>query len=357
VSRDVRARPILRVPRSSEGGEVAAEERDATGARRAGRCELGGERAVDRRRRLRVARERLARVARRQFGVVSAGQARAAGVSSVVLRTLVDDGVLQRRARGVYAFRAVPDSREARWMVASLLLGDRAVLSHRTAASVHGLPHGLRQDAVHVTVAGRWPAERPGIQLHATTVLSAASVTRVGRLPVTAVPRTLCDVAGELGDAAEVRRLVAAAVRTGAAQVDRIRGELADRGRFAGRTALRAALDELSPLEPQAREELESRFLRLTTRAGVPPTAMNHPVVDGFGRRRELDAIWLPHGVYAELDSRRYHGTLVDWHDDLRRENALSIAGFTVCLRFSWADLEGHADAVVDTIRRALAAV
>jgi hypothetical protein len=155
-------------------------------------------------------------------------------------------------------------------------------------------------------------------------------VTRVGRLRVTAVPRTLCDVAGELGDAAEVRRLVAAAVRTGAAHVDRIRAEVAERGRFAGRTAIRAALDELSPLEPQAREELESRFLRLTTRAGVAPTAMNHPVVDGFGRRRELDAIWLPHGVYAELDSRRYHGTLVDWHDDLRRENALSIAGFTV---------------------------
>ena len=113
-------------------------------------------------------------------------------------------------------------------------------------------------------------------------------------------------------------------------------------------------LDELSPLEPWSRSALESRFLTITSAAGVGPTAMNHPVTDGDGRRRVLDAVWLPTPVFAELDSQAHHGTWADRNDDLRRENALALSGFTVCLRFTWQHLHDDPRWVVDTVRRAL---
>jgi hypothetical protein len=176
-----------------------------------------------------------------------------------------------------------------------------------------------------------------------------------GPLRVTSVARTLCDLAGELVDPGCLRVLTAAAVRQGEVEPAQLHAAVRRRGRFPGRAAVRRVLDELSPLEATTRGELESRFLRLATAAGLAPTAMNHPVVDADGNRRLLDAVWLPEGVFAELDSRLHHGTLVDWHDDQRRENALAIGGFTVCLRFSWWDIQHHPGLVVATLRRALA--
>ncbi|MFO7779848.1 MAG: type IV toxin-antitoxin system AbiEi family antitoxin domain-containing protein [Nitriliruptoraceae bacterium] len=300
--------------------------------------------------------ERLSRVARRQFGVVTTQQAQVAGMSRDSLATLVRSRVLVRRFRGVYAFRGTPDSREGRWLAAQFAIGRRAVLSHRTAAAIHGLDHGALEGAVHVTVPRRSRQPPAGIVVHESPHLQVATTMRHGVLRVTSVPRTLCDLAGDINDPDRMRGLVAAAVRSGDTGVEQLREEIERRRAFAGRTLLRHAVAELSPLEPMARAELESLFLRITIAGGVPPTGMNHRVTDADGRTRYLDALWLPQRVFAELDSRRFHGTLVDWHDDQRRENAVLLAGYGPCLRFSWWDLRHHAATVVDTIRRALAA-
>jgi len=302
----------------------------------------------------RAAQQRLARVSHRQFGVFSASQARDAGIDADTLATLHERGLVLRRARGIYVMSAVPDSSESRWLIAQLRHGPSAVLSHRTAGSVHGLEHGLPLDEVHLTVPGRSGTQATGCRLHRGVLDPDNEVVARGPLRVTSMARTLCDLAGELDDPERLRDLAAAAVRRGEVDPGKLRAVLGRRERFAGRAAMRRVLDELSPLEATARGELESRFLRLTTAAGLAPTAMNHPVIDGDGRRRLLDAVWLPQGVFAELDSRRHHGTLVDWHDDQRRENSLAIGGYRVCLRFSWWDIERHPDLVLATLRRAL---
>jgi very-short-patch-repair endonuclease len=90
------------------------------------------------------------------------------------------------------------------------------------------------------------------------------------------------------------------------------------------------------------------------TRAGLPPDAVNHPIRDATARRRELDAVYLEERLPIELDSRAYHGTLLDWHDDLRRENAIKLAGWRDPLRFSFADLRDRPDEVVALVRGAL---
>ena len=301
--------------------------------------------------------ERLSRTARRQFGVVTTQQAIAAGLDHHALRVLLARRVMVRRFRGVYAFLAAPDSREARWLAAQFALGRSGILSHTTAAAAHGLPISGTDDGIHVTVPRRSRVIPAGVVVHESPDAEVPTVLRHGVLRVTSVARTLCDVAGtDTMDEAALRQVVAAAVRSGQVTVEDVRREVDVRRRFSGRAALRRVLDELSPFEGQARHELESLFLRVATRGGVPPTAMNHRVTDADGRTRYLDAVWLPAGVYAELDSRRFHGTLVDWHDDQRRENAVALAGFPICLRFSWWDLQHHPELVIDTVRRALAA-
>lgn len=300
---------------------------------------------------------RLSVVARRQFGVASIEQLRAAGLSASTVAAWCERGLLVRRERGVYALTVVPDSREARWLVALLAAGPDAALSHRTAASLHGVDHRLPLDEIHLVAPRRRERVRPGLVLHESRGLAATEVVDRGPFRVTTLSRTLCDLAGDLASVQELRRVVASAVRSGATDVRRLERSIERRRRFPGRTALRRVVRELSPLEPLAREELESRFLSLTTAAGLAPTALNFHVVDGQGRHRYLDAVWLPERVYAELDSRSFHGTLVDWHDDLRRENAVAIAGWRLCLRFSWWDVVEHPDEVIATLEAALESV
>ena len=300
--------------------------------------------------------EQLSRHARRQLGIVTTQQAVSVGIDHHRLASLLSRGVLVRRFRGVYAFRGAPDSREARWLAAQFAIGRSAALSHGTAAAAHGLPIDRHDGRIHVIVGRYSRAAPPGVVVHESPNVEVATALRHGGLRVTSVARTLCDVAAGMPDAASLRQTVAAAVRSGQVTPDDVRREMELRRRFTGRAALRHVLEELSPLEAQARHELESLFLRVTTRGGVAPTAMNHRVTDADGRTRYLDAIWLPTGVYAELDSRRFHGTLVDWHDDQRRENAIGLAGFPICLRFSWWDLQRHPERVIETIRRALLA-
>jgi hypothetical protein len=291
--------------------------------------------------------------------VVTVAQAAEVGLGRPDLHRLVREGHLVPRFRGVYAVSGAPDSREARWFAAQAALGPRAVLSHRTAASVHGLEHALPADAVHLAVPHLRATTWSGIRLHRAPDLPDDQITRAGPLRVTSAARTLCDVAGELSSVRDgsdrLRAMVAETIRRGLAEPAAIRRALEHRARFPGRAALRRILDELSPLEPRARSELESRFLRITTRGGVAPTAMNHPVRDGEGRRRLLDAVWLPSPVYAELDSRLHHGTWADRNDDIRRDNALALVGFTIGLRFTWQHVQDDPAWVVDTIRRALA--
>jgi hypothetical protein len=311
-----------------------------------------GDELVRRRRKVSAA---VARLARRQLGLLTTQQARAHGVSGDRLERWARDGVLVRRYRGVYAVAGAPDGRDHRWLAILLAHGDRTMLSHRTAATLLGLEHGLDLGRVHLTTTSSRRRDLAHARLHTTRHLLDIEVETRGPFRTTSPARTVCDLAGELTEVDALRRVVAAAVRRGLVDVTSLHDAIARRQRFPGRAALRSVVAELSPLTIGTREELEWRFLHLTTRAGVPPTAVNHRVTDADGRVRYLDAVWLPEGVHAELDSRAHHGTLLDWHDDLRRENAVAIAGFHLCLRFSWWDVVERPDLVVDTIRRALA--
>lgn len=300
--------------------------------------------------------QNLADLCRRQFGVFALAQGVALGVPHATLVSRLRARRYRPLLPGVVAEAATPDSWEARAMAALLAVGGEAVLARGSAARVLNLdvPRGVA-DGLHLLVRDRTFQGLPDLTIHRTRRLEEVDVLTVGPLRCTTTTRTLCDLAGDLGPVA-LRRTVADAVRRGATSPTDLRHASRRLGRLRGKRFLLTLVDELSPLDGDCRSELETAFLRLMRRAGLPPTAMNHPVVDAFGTRRFIDAAYLPEQVPIELDSRVAHGSLLDWHDDLRRENAIVLTGWRDFLRFSWADIEQRPARVVTVVRRALAA-
>ena len=136
------------------------------------------------------------RIAAAQHGVVARRQLLGAGVGEVTIKACVAAGVMRSVHRGVYAVGDDALSREGAWLAAILLGGNGAVLSHRSAAALHGIR--ASGGAVDVTLAGP-RSDKPGIRFHrAVGALVPEDVTVVGGIPVTRVARTLVDLAAAL---------------------------------------------------------------------------------------------------------------------------------------------------------------
>ena len=264
-------------------------------------------------------------------------------------------GWYRRVGRGVYLDVAVTPGERSRRFAALLGVGFGAVLARETAGVVHGLASTPRSDDVHLVLNCTCRHQRPEVTVHRSLTLRPHHQSEVDGYPVTTVARTLADLAAVSGPV-RLRRLVAESIRrelTTPAELEQVMEEM---GRFRGKVALRAIVEEASPLDVGSRSALESEFLALVVAAGLPPSAMNHPVVDAGGVTRWIDAVYLPQRLPVELDSRLAHGSLLDWGDDLRRENAIVLQGWRPFLRFNWWDVTRHGHLVVSTIRRALAA-
>jgi len=81
-------------------------------------------------------------------------------------------------------------------MAAVLAAGPTAVVSHRSAAQLYELlPYPAQSEAIHVTVTERHHRRHGHIVVHRTRELSPHEIRRRSNVPVTAVPRTLIDLA------------------------------------------------------------------------------------------------------------------------------------------------------------------
>lgn len=305
----------------------------------------------------RTAERSLAVLSRRQHGVFSRDQATRAGFSTTTIDRHLATGRWRLLLPGVMAAATTPASWEMRAMAVVLAVGGEVVLARQSAARLHGLdlPPGVSRDLAVLVRTRTFPTLPAGITVHRTRRLPDTHVERDRVLPVTTPARTICDLAGQVGPTA-LRRTVAHAVRNDLSDALTLRTVAGGLGRIRGKRNLLRACDELSPLEGDCRSELESMFVRLMTRADLPPTAMNHPVIDVGGRRRFIDAVYLPHRLPIELDSRAHHGTLIDRGDDLDRENAITLVGWRSFKRFTWWDVRDRPGHVVATVRAALAA-
>ena len=105
--------------------------------------------------------------------------------------------------------------------------------------------------------------------------------------------------------------------------------------------------------DARAGSPMESVLRWLIHEAGLPPPVLQHVVTDGVGGKiGEVDLAWPSARVMVEFDGDGHRERRV-FVDDLRRQNGLVLAGWTV-LRFSSADVLGRPEWVIGVVRRAL---
>jgi|tagenome__1003787_1003787.scaffolds.fasta_scaffold20982834_4 hypothetical protein len=174
----------------------------------------------------------LSNVASAQWGLVTASQARQAGVTDQQLARLARQGALERLRHGIYRLAGAPaDGRtelKAAWLsLAPHLSVDQrlddpgvAVVSHRSAADLHELGD-LEADAFEFTLGARKQPRDPQIVLHRRH-LAPDQWTVVDGLPVTTVPVTIGDLARSGIDGGHLAGVVRDAITTKHVDVDQV---------------------------------------------------------------------------------------------------------------------------------------
>lgn len=236
-------------------------------------------------------------------------------------------------------------------MAAVLACGPGAVLSHRSAADLWRLREDNRA-TVDVTAPGRRGRAPSGIEAHRHGSLTEGDRATVRGIPCTSVVRTLLDLAGAV-PVWELRKAVAEAEVLRILDHSAVRSLIKrSRGRR-GVSRLRLLLEELDPATKWTRSEMERRFLRICTRAGLPRPEVNVSLDVGDGHLRP-DFLWRPAGLILEADGRRYHDTPSAFLNDRRREQRFQLAGWRVS-HCTWAQIHLEPRLLAETIRRLLA--
>lgn len=235
------------------------------------------------------------------------------GVTDSDIRRLVGEGSLARVRRGDYldtSTRPVPqfEDRHRILVQATWPRLHSGVLSHHSAAALHGLPlpsHDLGR--VHVTRVGdAGGVRRASVQVHRAR-LDDVEVTEVDGLPVTTLERTAADLARILTpDRGLV--VVDAALRQGADPV--LLAEIVEmQGRMTGAPRARAIVALGDPLAESAGESRSRWFMH---EFNLPVRVLQFWVVDSQGNRiGRADFAWPDLGVLGEFDGWVKYGRLL----------------------------------------------
>lgn len=260
----------------------------------------------------------LAELAEQQHGVVAARQLVELGYSRNVIAYAKTSGRLRHLYRGVYAVGHKPVTWHSRCLAAALSCGSNAVASHRSAAWIWGLLR-YRPDSFDITVPVRRRHVRSDLRLHYAR-MTDEDRDRLEGIPITAVPRTLLDLAAILSK----ERLDRALERSEELNLFDLRpmdALFARAGGHPGAGRLRRALALYHP-PPFTRSGLERRFLELVRRAGLPRPSTGFNVA-GY----ELDVYWPAERFAVELDVYETHSGRRSFENDRIRQEELKLQG------------------------------
>ncbi len=230
-------------------------------------------------------------------------------------------------------------------MGAVLLAGPGAVLSHRSAAALWGV-RGASSGAIDVTIP-RKSRSHGGVRRH-FAVLPADEVTTERGVPVTIVPRTIFDLAGDSStDAVEqaLRESEYLRLHDRLSLPDLLARYPARRGAPTVRECLRRRRELPTG---RARSWFELEFLPFLRRSGLPRPRLNVWLRVG-GRSIQVDCLW-PGDVVVELDGFAAHGTRAAFREDRARDRRLRVAGYGV-IRLAPEQLEDEPDEISADLR------
>ncbi len=286
----------------------------------------------------------IAKIAERQHGVISAAQARGAGVSDDAIRARVLAGRWHRVHRGVYAVGHPALSPEGRWMAAVLAVGGRpargdsvlghwgAAVSHRSAAFLWRLLPVAEGPVDIIVAGGDGRARRHDIHVHRSQSLARTDVTLREGIPVTTPARTIVDLRRALtwGWAGSVPPYE---LRKAIRQVDVLGLPIGD-----------------DPGRDRTRSDLERDFLRLCRRNRLPRPEVNVPIDPYL-----VDFLWRDRELIVETDSYLYHRGKLAFQEDRERDLDLRRRGYDV-IRLSERQIEEGPARVAETLTAVLSA-
>jgi hypothetical protein len=218
-----------------------------------------------------------------------------------------------------------------------LRAGPGAVLSHETAAELHGLTD-KQASKIHVTVpAARNPARRrrlPGVIVHR----SRNPVSE--RLPPWLLPRTpaaetVLDLVAKSRTFDDAYGWLTRATGRQLVSVPHLREALAARSRIRWRILLTEALQEAND---GAMSPLERRYVRDVERAHGLPTADRQSRRQLASGVRFLDNYYAEFRLCVELDGRTSHPPEQKWAD-ATRDNDNLLRDDTETIRFGMLDV------------------
>ena len=272
-----------------------------------------------------------------QSRVVSRRQAFSHGVPVSTAADRIKSGAWQRLQRGTYAtFSGLPP-REACLWAAVLRAGPGAVLSHETAAEVHGFaakPSG----EIHVTVSfdrnpARW-GDIPGVVIHRSRNVASQPLPP-WQLPRTPIAETVLDLVAASETFDHAYAWLSRATGRQVATVEMIRGALAARKRMRWRSWLAEALDDAAE---GVMFPLERRYVRDVERAHGLPSARRQARRDLASGARYLDHYYERYRLCVELDGKSSHPPEQKWRDTDRDNDNLFRDGVQT-VRFGMRDV------------------
>lgn len=289
--------------------------------------------------------------AEEQHSMINIQQIIGCGASRKWIERRTADGLIIREGPSVFRMPGVP--RTFLNQASAVVLSSKApaLVSHRSAAYLHGFEQIGEPASVEITVPRhRRPRARTGVKVHESLAFDFAQPTVRYGIPVTGVARTILDIAPMFH---KPIRLLDDALRQRIVSWD----ELWDcylAHNVTGRNVLpfrRILLERDGNTPPGG--EFARRMAEMLTGAGLPMPVFEHRVVIA-GHEYYLDLAWPPRMVAVECNDAGSHHMPKAFRRDPMKRNRCEGAGWLYS-EFTWWDMVHESAEVVAQVAAALA--
>jgi hypothetical protein len=239
-------------------------------------------------------------------------------------------------------------------LAARAVVGRDAVASHHSAAVLHRLSLISEQPPSTVTLTlpppRRWNRADPADVVFHAAELPQQHVIQLYKLPVTAVARTVVDLARRLPfrEAVVVADDALSQEKNTKHELRKVPGTCA---RWPGAKQARKVIDFA---DERADSPLESVARVVIAEAGLPPPELQ-ATIHGPDFAFRVDFLWKDQKVVLEGDGLLKYNHGNDLIKQFTRDRLLRDAGYQV-VHFTWRELFSTPHVVIDRIRKAFAA-
>ncbi|NNF53402.1 MAG: type IV toxin-antitoxin system AbiEi family antitoxin domain-containing protein [Acidimicrobiales bacterium] len=284
---------------------------------------------------------RVLHFADRQNGFVTSADLKLLGVPASTASRWNSEGLLHRHHHGIYrTTNGLFDFSDAVHL-ANLIGTENHAIGGVSALRLWNMPGGSK-GRVQLYGPNGLRCRSAHVESHQLRDLRPGDVVRNGRIRVTTPLRSVIDASPYLDDKV-IGQQVSWAEKERMFTADDLALRLAQLARR-GKRGVRRVLSVLADRDPERfgrpLNSYEKVAKRLFTEAGFPPPIAQHPI-SYQGRLYFVDFAWPNFGIVVECDSMLAHSTAEQFQCDLRRQNDLMAAGWTI-LRFTYWDIVRH---------------